>query len=373
MNLGNLKLGQIATQDSATVTKYDGGYKVEIAGRTWGLTYDKAKRIWTAASRADEYVIPNATAKDVIDRLLAIVAPSEPEPQPEPEPTPAPEPQADPEPEPEPESQPEPAAAPSDAEKLAKKTEQVLKLLELAKKAGTPEEAEVALARVATLMDKYAITDEDIRRRTASEAGQEATNEPVTTWRMDVDTTGGLGKHRVHALITVVRGMGGEGFYNQAKGQGYKGRLTMTVIAQQSVIDNLKIFLPTVIIQAENLAKGMSRQASREARLAGKHHSIGGFYARAGFLRGFANGIAARIQAGRDEALADMPSSCALVVRSREDDVAAYMAATFPKVRVVRASKYDAEAWHQGREAGYAFASPAVADGPQTERPAVNV
>lgn len=404
INLTNLKLGRQTTIEDTehTVTKVAGGYELLVGRRNWKIAYDKPAKVWTVASRGEEYTVRNATAETVLDRALELVAPQEadeaPDEAPEvdfnellqqamdeadlPEDEPAEqpvEPEASEEPEPEePAEDEEPEEDPEEPETEPELTDErraalearVAKLLGLAAKAGTPEEAENALAKAGALMDKYAITEADLKRRDGGNDEPEADNEEVVEIGIVVDTTGGFGPYRVLAMATVAGGFDVEAFWTQAKGDRYHGRLVLHLVGQRGLLTHLKAYLPAVLAQAELLAKPISRTVSREWRLAGKHHSLGGFLARADFVRGFATGVAMQVAQARREALQGLPEDIALMVRDWRSKASAYMAANHPNLKVKEFKIHDSEQWYAGLEQGRRSATPAVTEGnrqPSTE------
>lgn len=400
-NLNNLKAGQTKTEGDVSVSKTDEGYEVSLANVAAGaLSYDKASKQWTLTSNGRVSVLADATAKTVVDVVIehwtgvklepveetqpTVEDESEPEPELEPEPTPVPsveldvvESTSEPEPEPasESESEPEPESKATSSgkvdeeERRARKIDQILKALQLAKDGrGDEHQTEAALAMIASLMARYSITNEMIRRRKAELSGESIEDEKIISWTYDINTVGNFGKHRVVAFATVCQAMGAQAFWSQVKGQGYKGRMTLHVHGHASVVENIKLFLPVMDIQMERLALKAARGKSRELRLAGGHHSSGAYYAKAGFMRGFGSGVAHRISMSQDDDLYDGSEDAggkALVIRDRQNALEAYMKEKFPKIKTERRQKFDFDAWHDGRKAGIAFASPQLA-GPES-------
>lgn len=392
INLTNLKLGRQTVIEGTehTVTKVAGGYELAVGRRNWKIAYDKAAKVWTVASRGEEYTVRNATAETVLDRALELVAPQPEEPEVEPAPAEEPEvdfnqllqeavdeadlpeeePAYDEEPEPAPEEAPEepveaPAAPEVTDERRAELEAKVQALLaKAADKACTPEEAELYLAKAGALMDKYAITQEDLRRRETGDTAEDVEEEPgLVEIGLVVDTKGGFGPYRTLSMLTIARAFGVDGYWTQAKGDRYHGRLVLHLVGQQGILTHLRAYLPAVVAQAELLAKPVSRAASREWRLAGKHHSAGGWFAKADFMRGFAQGVASMIATSRQEVLDDLPESAAIVVRDWKDQVAAHMAALASTIKLKDFPINDADKWREGFEAGTRSATPAVEEG----------
>lgn len=372
LNLSNLKAGQSKTVDvdgtDLTVVKVDGGYDLIFGVSVATLSYDKDAKVWVLLIAEDVRKEFTATAKTVLDQVIAYWGE-----EPEAEVTPEPEPehsQADEEPEPE--AKPHPVATEDDVK--TKKMDAIAKAIALANDPSASQgEAEAALARVAALMDKYDITDEDLRRRKAATEGTQVEDENIVAWEYDVNVLGGHALHRVAAFHSVVKAMGAGVFYrhHKPKGLGYKHHIvTLHVIAQSSVVDNLKIFLPMMEVQMERLGEQVSKRVSHEARLAGGHHSGPGCHARRGFFRGFGSGIASRVATSREETVSeDTSGSKALVVRDRAAQVDSYMAQHYPKLKNTKAQKFDGAAWGEGYVAGVAFVSPQIA---ADERESIN-
>lgn len=364
MDLSNLKAGQTATDGELSVTKQHGMYEVSLAGVASGtLTYERPTKRWLLASGGQVHQLEGVTAKTVTDAVVrlwldqavaeAASQATEPEPAPEPEATPAPEPTE------------------TDEDVKARKLNQVLAALKLAQdERGDDGQTETALAMVAKLMAKYSISEEELRRAQAAERGEEAEPEGIEAWQYPVNVQGGHGPHRVAAFASVASAMGAGVFYThrKRKGQGYKAdEITLHVIAQPSVIANIKRFLPVVELQMERLGEKVSKEVSRRSREAGGHHSGPGCHARRGFMRGFGVGIADRIRQDTRVAEGDT-SSTALVVRDRASEVDSYMKANHANLRSTKAQKYDHSAWVAGHNAGVAFASPAISEEPASRQ-----
>lgn len=379
MNLGNLKVGQTKVAGELTVVKTGTQYQVTWAGLPGEnaiLWFEKDAKAWfftVVTPDAQTFRLDGQTAKTVLEaaftrwqealteagRALA----DEPETAEEPEAEAAPEPAAEPEP-----------VATTDAKTRQRKLDQIAAAIKLAQdERGDQEQSEAALAMAAKLMAKYSITEEEVRRLAAKDAGQEAKPEKIQTWTYAVNVQGGHALHRVAAFFSVVRAMGADGFYthDKVKGAGYKNdTVTLYVVAQTSVVESLKVFLPLMELQMERLGDLVSKETSRKARLAGGHHSGPGCHARRGFMRGFGDGIATRIVSDTKQmAKEDESGSTALVVQDRATQVAAYMALKHPNLKSHAAQKFDSAAYREGHAAGVAFASPKIA---QPEREAIN-
>lgn len=361
MNLKNLKAGQTRTTElegvEVAVTKIEGGYTLTAAGETAGLRYDKDAKSWQLVLNQVAYDLDASaeTAVAVARALWVKLAAAEAEVAGQ---TGGEEPADE-------GGEPEVAD-----ETLQRKMDQILAAIKLAQdERGDQHQAEAALAMVAKLMDKYSITQEQLRRRDAELRGEEAAPEGIVSWEYPVNVQGGHALHRVAAFTSVATAMGAGVFYvhHKPKGAGYKFHtVTLHVFAQPSVVENLKTFLPLVELQMERLAERVSKEVSRASRLTGGHHSGPGCHARRGFMRGFGAGVASRIR--QDKQTAGGDTSTALVLRDRASEVEEYMATNHADLKTVKPQKYDQGAWHQGHEAGVAFASPQVTAEAPAER-----
>jgi hypothetical protein len=344
INLSNLKPGQSKDLGEVTVSKMEGYYELATDQGVAELAYDKDAKEWRATYDGLVYVIlTGATTKTAVEMALANW--------------------------PKTEATPEPAEE-ADEDKRAKRLATIAALVEKAKATTYPEEAEALLAKVATLMGKYNVSEEELRRQRATEKGEEAGQEKAVEWDYVVNTEGGHAPHRVAAFCSVANAMGGSSFYthSRVKGKGYRSdTVTLHVVAPQSVINDLKLFIPAMSLAMERLAEQKSREVSHAARKAGMHHSGPGCHARRGFMRGFGVGIADRVR--RDvEQDTEATTSKELVVQDRAAVIAAYMATFYPNLKSTKAQKYDQAAWVAGHVAGQAFASPQVTQEPAAKQ-----
>ena len=343
MDLKNLKQGKSTTLvDGTTITKLDGGYEITRPDATVGvLVYDKDSKVWQLTFGERIFAL-QATAKTVVEAAIAAWP-----------------------------AKPAPSTAKA-GETSQSKRDKALARAVMAMNLGNddnaaPGEAEAALAMVARIMSQHSITDEELRRAASAAKGEDAEPEDVIEYHFNVSVQGGHGPHRVAGYAAVVGAMGADCFFRRVRtpGMSYVGEtITLTVIAQPSVVESIKAFLPIMELQMERMGEVISRRESHIARAAGKHHSAAGCYARRGFFRGFGAGVAERLRSGQEAELAETGNeSKALVVVDRKAQVAHYMANHHPDLKAAKPMMYAAEGFAEGREAGYAFASPAVRDG----------
>jgi hypothetical protein len=365
INLSNLKAGQSKDLGEVTVTKMDGNYELVTENGTATLTHDKADKVWVAVYEIGTAQVAiqmdGVTAKTVVETAMANWPTDEGS---EDESGAGTEVEVTDKPEEVTEDAVEAPQVTAD-DKRAKMVAKIAALVAKAQGTSIPEEAEAYLSKVATLMAQYNVSEEELRRSKAAEAGEKADEEPVITWSFAVNVQGGHATHRVASFTPVIQAMGAEVFFThqKVKGEGYKSdTVTIHVIAQPTVIEDLKQFLPIMELAMERLAEKVSREVSHEARLAGQHHSGPGCHARRGFMRGFGSGIAHRVRQGAEEATAGSTST-ALVVQDRAAAIAQYMATFHPNLKPTKAQKYDSTAWVRGHAAGVAFVAPQVEEG----------
>jgi len=223
----------------------------------------------------------------------------------------------------------------------------------------TPEEAEIYLSKAAELMERYNL-DEAILQVEA--AGGVVTNEEIVKFRWTINTKGGHAISRRTAYFAVIHAMGARGYYVEAKKQRYVDReMTITIIAQASVIESIKLFLPAMELTMERLADQEAKRATREAKYYGTLYSNTGCNARRGFMIGFGEGIAERIRASH-KAIKDQyqaGSTGALVLANRVTALDTYMDKNHSDLVPGRGrQRFDEGSRHLGKQAGRAYASP---------------
>jgi hypothetical protein len=243
---------------------------------------------------------------------------------------------------------------------------------DLKKLSGIPyldasRELEAAVGRLGALMQKYSITNEDIRRK----AGGAPREELIVDWYFNLSTKGGHGLSRITAVGHVVRAMGGKyAFWNNVYD------CYMKITAPESVIENMKILFPTLVLQMENLANRFSRDEARNHReiwwrsIDPKQSVLN----RRGFIQGFGVGVANRItMAQREDITEDYAKNgesggYALVVLTRQQRVEAQYRAQNPNFYDkdgkekpgTRHQEFSGDAFGSGHQAGMAFASPKI-------------
>lgn len=239
-----------------------------------------------------------------------------------------------------------------------RQSRRIRQLLELAEHPDTPsEEKEAAFARAGALMQKYEIEEEEVRRS----SGQDA--EAIVVERFAVSGKGGHGRERAWALGRVAEGMGCAIAYT-ANDTSNRVRW-IQIVGPQSTIDNLKILLPTVLLQMENAAAKATRDRVRElpAWLSNSERARESAIIRRSFMRGFGRGIEHRLKAAtaeyqqelHDQAVAGNATSNSreLVLLDREAKIEAEFRNQFPRLRKARSPKYtDARSYRQGFDAG---------------------
>ena len=331
MDLKNLKAGQDRTEGAVTVSKADGYYVIMAEGRPVAgqLSYDRDLKTWTLQVSGHDIALPGATSATVVEMALAAW----------------------------------PESVEVSDEERTKKLAVITKLLANASDTSlAPEVAQAYLGRAASLMLKYGIDDEQVRRDRADAAGETRHEEKITGWSMDIDTRGGHASHRMMAFQAVIRALGGDMFYTTSGvAKGYNVRTIMHVHAHESLIEQLKVFLPTMSLAMEAQAKVEGRRVSREARLTGGHHSSNGCKARRGFMLGFGYGIADRVRKSTDEMITeDVSGSKALVIKDRANQLTTYMEQFGKMTSGGGPRQHDSSSRNRGYVAGRAFASPTV-------------
>ena len=254
-------------------------------------------------------------------------------------------------------------------QEMALDEKQIARIQALLAKAASTEfegEADVYLAKAAALMAKYDLDEADVRMAQAAATG-ETFSEEIGTWRMEVSTTGNYTKARINAIFNMVHAMGGRSFFTIVKGTGvgYRQHTSMTIIAQESILANLKLFIPAALLHMENIAEKTAKDAIKRAKENGTFDRQTAYVARRSFMRGFGEGVAERIRSQRDEDLASGPDSHALVLRSRAKALNDYMDTRYPDLRASRArgGSEDHQARRTGKNTGRAFGSPNVGNG----------
>lgn len=161
---------------------------------------------------------------------------------------------------------------------------------------GTGEEAlEAGLAAWSEATQKPEPVEEP-EATPAVEPGEEpseAAPEYEATWDVAIDVKGGMGPHRLAAAMALAASLGAVTTVTKTKAEngGYKGTTTLHVHGDADTIALVQLALPMFMQEAEKGGWNLSKDASRRTRLAGIHHSLGGFNARAAYARGFAGGV----------------------------------------------------------------------------------
>ncbi|MCP2337500.1 DUF2786 domain-containing protein [Actinomadura rupiterrae] len=244
------------------------------------------------------------------------------------------------------------------AEDKAKQVRKVKQLLALAEHPDTSDaEREAAFARVGLLMLKYEIADADL------DTGTGEVSERIVLYEHAVSGRGGHGKERAWALGDVAEGMGCEVAF---RGNDVGNRIRwVLIVGPEPTIDNLKILLPSVLLQMENAAGRSARERVRAlpSWLSPAEKTAESARARRSFMRGFGVGIKDRLQAARAEYADELSGDAAtgdtlaksreLVLVNREQLVHAEFQRRFPKLGKARGRRrLDEHAYRRGRAAG---------------------
>jgi len=214
------------------------------------------------------------------------------------------------------------AAAAPKAEKVVteadreKAKERIQLLIRLGNDPGaTDGERQNALARAAEMMLRYNLDEATVRR----EAGDTDNDlDKIVWWTTRIDTKGGHGQARAHAVMTLLQGFGAEVFWTWDKNGRYLDHvIEVHAAAAASIRDITKVWMPAALAEMEKGANKVSRARSKEARAQGLHHSLHGGLARQAYMVGFTGGIRAYLEATRKSMADEASESQALVLRDQ--------------------------------------------------------
>lgn len=220
--------------------------------------------------------------------------------------------------------------------------EKIQKLLRLAERAGTPEEAETASRMAERLMTKWGIEEAVLR----ANMGENARPEQIVTKYGPV-LSHILLKARVSVMSAVVKGMGNMKVYRVAA-PNKQGMLAVT--GYESDVDRALVLAESLLLQADHACVHWYRNDPVVKLLKGNQ----GLYARRQFLFGFANEVERRLTEMRTEetqATTDSKST-ALVLRDRGKEVDDWFDQNGPTLRTGRSLKGGLTGGAAGREAG---------------------
>lgn len=231
----------------------------------------------------------------------------------------------------------------------AKIKERVSKLLAQAEHPKTDEqEAQKFAAKAAELLARHGLDAATVR----ADKGQKP--ESVTRYDFTVSGQGWHGKARAALVYDVAKAYGCEvcTIGNRMNG---KDRLVV-MIGTTSMIDALKILLPSIVVQAETAGMRarkahMAEAGDRFAKAADKNIESRTFYR--SYLEGYGQGVAEKIGAGR-AAMADevkgKPGELVLV--NDADRIKADFAKRIPKLNTTPADKVSVAGLVNGRRDG---------------------
>ena len=219
--------------------------------------------------------------------------------------------------------------------------QKIEKLLRLAERAGTPEEAEAASRMAERLMTKWGIEEAVLRANMTDDAKPE---QIVTKYGPLLSHI--LVKARIAVMSAVVRGMGNMQVYRLTVGK--QGKLA--VCGFESDVDRALVLAESLLLQADHAVAYWAKH-SPEARILKGNQLL---YAKRQFLFGFAGEVQRRLIEMREEETAkhdDAPGT-ALVLRDRGKMVEDHFNANGLTLRQGRSLKAGLTGGAAGREAG---------------------
>lgn len=233
--------------------------------------------------------------------------------------------------------------------------ERVRRLLDLAEHPNTgEEEAALASAHAAALMLRHGLDSSAVRR------GNTGRSETIDGLEFEVSNRGGHARERCWALHLVCDALGCKGaqHWTGVRGRGIRGagRVTMTVIGPEPVLDSLRVLLPSLTLQMENQVRPAVRIfAAREpTAIEGKDRrarATSGF--RRAFYVGFGSGVATKLRDRVAEVTEQVRGTGAeLVLMDRTALVQTEFDRRFPNLRPARATALDHDGYHTGHAAG---------------------
>lgn len=225
------------------------------------------------------------------------------------------------------------------AESMNQKIE---KLLRLAERAGTPEEAETASRMAERLMTKWGIEEAVLR----ANMGEDAKPEQIVT-KYGPLLSHILLKARVSVMSAVFKGMGNMKVW-RTSANGKQGMVV--VMGFESDVDRAMTLANSLLLQADHACAHWSKHDPLYKALSSSQK----LYARRQFLFGFANEVERRLTEMRTEetdATSDSKST-ALVLRDRGKEVDDYFDSHGPQLRAGRSLKGGLTGGAAGRAAG---------------------
>lgn len=216
--------------------------------------------------------------------------------------------------------------------------------------ATPPPEAEVAHAKAAELMLRYALDEAALR------AGQGERPDPVVYWERVAAGRDGHARARTAAAGAVIRAYGGR---YAVRGTGAHRRdITLLIVTTRAARDALLLLLPSLELQMEQAGRArtdgyMAAVPEHAFARRSDRSRWANDYFRA-FIVGYADAVARRIEAARTrlEAAAAEGSSRALVLAGERQRVEDEFAGRFPALGKPRTHRLRADAYGAGQSAG---------------------
>jgi hypothetical protein len=241
------------------------------------------------------------------------------------------------------------AKTPTAASEKARIKEKVRKLLTQAEDSGvTPEEAQTFAAKAAELLARHGLDIATVR----AEKGQQP--EGLSYYEFTVSGHGWHGKARASLVYSVAQAYGCAVCTIGNKMDG-KDRL-VAMIGTASMIEALKILLPSIVVQAETSgAKAtkahMAQVGTTFAKAADKNIERRNFLR--SYLKGYGIGVADKITATRTAMTGEVKGKPGeLVLVSEADRIKADFTKRFPKLSTTAADKVSVAGLVAGKRDG---------------------
>src|SRR5579859_5645771 len=237
----NLKSGKSVTLESGIVVrKEDKIYVATLADGDYSFAYAPANRWWVVSTPQSDVLTYEVPLDEVVPMLVTRLE----------------------------------ETAPVEATEQAEPVAEPSKELAIVEPAG-----EVELA--AEVVEAEIVEDEDTEGDTPTQLDY------------DVDTKCGYNAQRITALATIANAAGAT--VDKHVQGGWNGSVTLTTLVPASQVDTLTDILQRFEAAVEPLAAAVSKRVSNQARSEGRHHSGPGCHARRGYIRGYADAVATKI------------------------------------------------------------------------------
>lgn len=206
--------------------------------------------------------------------------------------------------------------------------------------AVTQEEAAILMGKVAELMMRHGISEEEIRQKTGRGP------EELTVLKLDLP--GDHGTVIIEALWPICQAFGAKGVVT--------GNM-LTLVGTVSMLGNLEIMIASLELQMVSAANKFADAFEEKARKQNPtwtESRIANTTDRQmwDFIRGYGDGVASKIARKRQEIIDETPGN-ALVLRTEADRIKAAFTEMFPNLSSMRGTKYSsAEAKAAGFAAG---------------------